>query len=127
MKARLWLVMGAVLGFGVASCGGGGGGGPTGPGPGPGPGTGPTFASGNMSTTPGNNLFVRTFTEEGTWGYRCTLHLGMNGSVQVSAAGADSPSVSITNNQFTPAAVHVKTGSYVKWTTNQGIHNVTRP
>jgi plastocyanin len=73
------------------------------------------------------SVFVNTFTDNGTWSYRCRLHSGMTGSVQVSAAGVDSPSVTISNNQFTPASVHVKTGSYVKWTLSQGTHTVSRP
>ena len=100
---------------------------PTSPGGGtPNPGS-VTFSSGNFAS----GVFVHTFTTDGTYDYRCTLHasMGMTGQVVVSAAGADSPNVTINSHTFGPATVNVKTGSYVKWVNGgaAGTHNVTRP
>ena len=88
--------------------------------------TGPTFDSGSFNSS----TFVFTFTTEGSFGYRCTLHPGMNGTVVVSTTGVDSPLVTIRSapNVFDPATVNVKTNSYVRWV-NSGTmnHTVTRP
>ena len=94
-----------------------------------GPVTGPVFDSGNI---PNNGVYVRTFAAGetgGPWSYRCTIHAGMTGSVTVTAAGVDSPVVTmIGGNQFSPNSVDVKPGGYVKWVNNGGMtHTVTRP
>ena len=127
MKLRPWLLPTAVVAlFAVSSCGSDSN--PTNPNPNPNPGTpNPTFNSGNLNTSAPTNVFVFTFPDSGSFGYRCTIHTGMNGTVVVSSAGLDSPVVNVTNNVFTPATVNVKTGSYVKWTNTQGVHTVTRP
>lgn len=127
MKMRLSLLsICAASMLGLASCGSDS---PTSPNPNPNPNPtpNPTFASGTLNTVAPTNVFVFTFPDSGSFGYRCTLHAGMNGTVVVSSAGVDSPVVNVTNNQFTPSPVNVKTGSYVKWTNTQGMHNVTRP
>ncbi len=94
--------------------------------PGGGGGTGPTFNSDAFS----NGKFVFTFTTDGSFGYRCTIHSGMTGTVNVSSAGTDSPLVTVGSggNVFSPATVSVRTGSYVRWVNSSGIlHTVTRP
>jgi len=123
MKLRQWLLpVAALLASTAVSCGSDKS---TNPNPNPNPGgPNPTFNSGNLN--PGN-VFVFTFADDGSFNYRCTIHAGMTGTVVVSAAGADSPVVNITNNVFTPSSVNVKTGSYVKWTESAGTHTVTRP
>jgi plastocyanin len=55
-----------------------------------GPGTPPLWSSPTQSS----GSFSRVFTADGTFDYRCTLHLGMNGRVQV---GNAPPAVSITS------------------------------
>jgi len=57
-----------------------------------GPGTPPLWSSPSQSS----GTFSRVFTTAGTFSYRCTLHLGMNGSVQVQG-GNTPPTVSITS------------------------------
>lgn len=94
---------------------------------GPGPTTGPTFTSGSLNGS--GDLFVFTFPANGTFGYRCGVHgASMSGTVVVSAAGQDSPSVAVgqPGNNFAPSTVQLKTGSYVKWVWSSGTHTVTR-
>lgn len=123
---QLILSIGIVLTF-AAGCGGGDDG-PTQPNPNPNPNPyNPTFDSGNLTTTPGSDVFVYTFTSAGSFNYRCIPHPGMVGVVNVSAAGQDSPVVTAANMVFAPETVHVRTGSYVKWWNTQGVHTVTRP
>lgn len=128
MSTRRWTAA-AALGVALAMWSCGGDDSPTNPNPNPGPGPGPnpTFDSGTLNTSAPTNTFVRTFADSGTFGYRCTIHAGMTASVRVSAAGADSPLVTITNFSFSPDPVDVRTGSYVKWVNTQGQHTVTRP
>jgi plastocyanin len=95
--------------------------------PGGGGGGGPTFDTGTLSAP---NLFVFTFTQDGTFAYRCKNHAVMTGNVMVSAAGSDSPAVHVATGgalTFNPATVNVKTGSYVRWIFDSGGHTVTRP
>jgi plastocyanin len=128
MKLRPWLLTATTAALlAVSSCGSDN---TTNPNPNPNPNPGgpnPTFNSGNLNTSAPTNVFVFTFPDSGSFGYRCTIHAGMNGTVVVSSAGADSPVVNVTSNAFTPNPVNVKTGSYVKWTNTQGVHTVTRP
>ena len=57
-----------------------------------GPGTPPLWSSPTQSS----GTFSRVFTTAGTFAYRCTLHIGMNGSVTVQG-GNTPPTVSITS------------------------------
>ena len=73
-----------------------------------------------------------TFATAGTFGYHCIPHraMGMTGTVQVDASGADSLAVQIgPGNGFTfsPANAHIKPGGYVRWVnvSNLSIHTVT--
>jgi hypothetical protein len=72
-----------------------------------------------------------TFMNAGTFGYHCIPHqsMGMVGTVQVDAAGADSQLVQIglTGLSFTPATAHIKPGGYVRWVNASSftIHTVT--
>ena len=84
------------------------------------------FESGNLSSSGPTSIFVHRFNTVGSFGYRCRIHSVMTGTVDVAASGVDSPTVRISNNQFTPAVVSVKTGSYVKWANIGAPHTVTR-
>jgi hypothetical protein len=71
------------------------------------------------------------FPNAGTFGYHCIPHrgMGMIGTVQVDASGADSIAVQIAANgfTFTPATAHIKPGGHVRWVnvSNLSIHTVT--
>ena len=88
------------------------------------PATTEPFESNNLLN---GQLFVHTFATAGSFGYRCRIHSGMAASVTVAPAGVDSPLVTITNNQFNPNPVTVKTGSYVRWLNQGSTHTVSRP
>ena len=102
---------------GVPSCGddgtpmGGGGG-------------GLELNSPNLGT---GGTYSHTFASAGTFNYHCKFHGGMNGSVSVDAAHANTTvAVSITDNQFNPTPAQVKPGGTVTWTNNGGsTHTVT--
>lgn len=72
-----------------------------------------------------------TFTSAGTFGYHCIPHrsMGMTGTVQVDAGGADSMVVRIAATGFTfePSIAHVKPGGSVRWlnASSQANHTVT--
>jgi len=73
-----------------------------------------------------------TFATAGTFPYHCVSHgnMGMRGSVQVDATGADSAvvQVGVSNGfAFAPTAVHIKPGAYVRWVnvSNLTDHSVT--
>jgi plastocyanin len=72
-----------------------------------------------------------TFPNAGTFGYHCIPHqsMGMVGTVQVDAAGADSQLVQIglTGLSFSPATAHIKPNGYVRWVNVSSftIHTVT--
>ncbi len=84
-----------------------------------------TFNSGVFSSSSPLKVFVHTFTVSGTHGYRCIVHgVSMSGSVQVGASGADSVTVNIGDNFFTPSPAQVKPGGYVKWVATGGNHGV---
>jgi plastocyanin len=89
-------------------------------------GGGPTFDSGVQGAA---HSFTFTFPNDGNFGYRCTVHGGMTGTVVVNASGADSALVHVGQggNVFAPGTVTVKSGSTVRWTWDVGGHSVTRP
>ena len=100
---------------------GGGGGGTNGGGSSPlhlGP-----FAVGQSTTF--------TFPSAGTFGYHCIPHqsMGMVGTVQVDAGGADSVVVQIaaTGLTFTPSTAHIKPNGSVRWVnaSSSSVHTVT--
>ena len=73
-----------------------------------------------------------TFATAGTFGYHCIPHqgLGMTGTVQVDATGADSQVVSVgpgSSLTYVPSTAHIKPGGHVRWV-NAGVmtmHTVT--
>src|SRR5262252_1228233 len=70
-----------------------------------------------------------TFANAGTFGYHCNVHraMGMTGTVQVDATGADSLVVQIgaSGFNFTPSTAHIKPGGYVRWVNASGLTNHT--
>jgi plastocyanin len=129
------LILAAVVAVLAVSCksptGGLYGGGSTsgsGTGGGTGGGAGATFNYGPFAI---GESVERTFSAAGAVGYHCTPHrnMGMVGTVQVDANGADSMLVRIgqTGFSFTPATAHIKPGGYVRWlnVSNLAVHTVT--
>ena len=85
------------------------------------------FESGGMSTN-GPSTFVHVFSTAGSFGYRCRIHGGMAGTINVTTGAADSAVVSIGNNFFNPTPVSIKPGGYARWvSTTTTTHTVTRP
>jgi plastocyanin len=90
---------------------------------------GPTF---NFTFSMSGTSVTRTFTEVGTWNYRCTLHSGMAGTVIVDGSSAnDSVPGGVVvgpggSQQFSPASVTIKPGGIVRWRSDSGPHTVTR-
>jgi plastocyanin len=70
-----------------------------------------------------------TFANGGTFGYHCNVHrsMGMIGTVQVDATGADSLVVQIGAGgfNFAPSTAHIKPGGYVRWVNVSGLTNHT--
>ena len=72
-----------------------------------------------------------TFPSAGTFGYHCIPHesMGMRGTVQVDASGADSSLVRIAASGLTysPATAHIKPGGTVRWVnaSSSTTHTVT--
>jgi len=130
---HLILILAAVVSMLAVSCksptgsayGGGstGGGGGTGGG-----GTGTSFNFGPFAI---GESAERTFPTAGTFGYHCTPHraMGMTGTVQVDANGADSVAVQVGAGglRFAPTTAHIKPGGYVRWlnVSNLAVHTVT--
>ncbi|HTR96297.1 MAG TPA: hypothetical protein VMH61_00200 [Candidatus Acidoferrales bacterium] len=106
--------------------GGGGGGG----------GGGPSF---NLTFPATNTSQEFTFSDSGSWGYRCAVHgsLGMTGTVDVTVtAAAESAVVGVGVNSsnapalsYNPPTVSIKPGGYVRWVNLSSMtnHTVTRP
>ena len=91
----------------------------------------PTPESFESGTLVGGTTFVHTFNTVGSFGYRCRIHLGMTGTVQVAAAGSDSAVITIGGANIFPGpnvgSFPIKTGGYVRWINNGVNHTVTRP
>jgi plastocyanin len=70
-----------------------------------------------------------TFSNAGTFPYHCITHrsVGMVGTVQVDASGADSVLVQIgaSGDRFTPALAHVHAGGHVRWVNVSSMTNHT--
>lgn len=98
---------------------------PTQPNPGGGGGTLETFSSGNL---PAGAQFSHTFTNTGSFGYRCTIHSGMNGTVVVVPSGSvDAVTVTTPGMTFSPSSVTINQGGTVTWDISGTTHTVTRP
>jgi plastocyanin len=87
----------------------------------------PAFDSGPIS--PGGPAFQVTFGAPGTFGYHCSIHPTMQGSVTVVAGGPAVATVTIRSSpdmKFDPGTVTVGPGGQVQWT-NVGplTHTVT--
>ena len=86
------------------------------------------FESGDLGAS---GTFVHTFGTAGNFSYHCRRHNGMNGSIEVAAAGADSAVVPISDFAFgapTQGSLPIKTGGKVRWiNTVATLHTVTRP
>jgi plastocyanin len=111
----------------VAGCGGGGSSKSTGPGTG----GGPTF---DLHFPDQNTSQQFTFADAGTWGYHCTAHSGMDGTVIVDAgSGNDSAVVQVSNASmdlaYFPNTVSIKPGGHIRWVNASTMtnHTVTRP
>ena len=82
--------------------------------------------SGNIA---GSGAFPHTFNTAGVFGYHCSIHPGMVGSVTVQAGSPTTPvAISIVNmtTGFSPNAVTVGPGTQVTWTNNDVTnHTVT--
>ena len=72
-----------------------------------------------------------TFPSAGTFGYHCIPHrsMGMVGTVQVDAGGADSTvvQIAVTGLTYTPPTAHIRPGGHVRWVnaSNSTVHTVT--
>jgi plastocyanin len=102
------------------------GGGSTGGGGTGGGGTGMPFDLGPFAIGESAQL---TFSSSGTFGYHCNAHraMGMIGTVQVDANGADSLLVQIgaSGFTFTPSTAHIRPGGHVRWVNTSGLANHT--
>jgi plastocyanin len=118
MKFRILLIAAALASLSLAACSDDDSNNPTGP-----PGT-LELNSGNIG--PGGT-FPHRFFNAGAFGYHCTIHSGMNGTVTVSDAATDTNIVvDMNGNAFVPANATVKTGGLVTWTNSDGVnHTVT--
>ena len=91
----------------------------------------PTPEPFESGTLVGGATFVHTFNTVGSFSYRCRIHSGMGGTVQVAAAGSDSAVITILAANVFPAptvgSFPIKTGGYVRWINNGVNHTVTRP
>jgi hypothetical protein len=121
--ASLHVALLAVLGVGACSKSGS----PTAP-YGGGGGTGTPFNLGPFGL---NQSATLTFANAGTFGYHCIPHqaMGMTGSVQVEAGGADSAVVQIAASglTYTPPTTHIRPGGHVRWVNASAstVHTVT--
>lgn len=109
----------------VTSCGSNGGDTVTGPGPSPGPGPGPGREL-NSPDLDFGDTFEHRFAAGGTFPYHC-VHHAMNGTVQVSAAAADTLVNVVINSSVAPfPGASVKPGGRVVWVNNtRDLHTVT--
>ena len=83
----------------------------------------PLFDSGDVAA---DAQWSRRFAVAGTFHYSCFYHGHMHGSIVVEAGGADSATVTISDNAYEPAKLTVAPGATVTWI-NQGdsTHTVT--
>ena len=90
-------------------------------------GPGPVTATFNSGTLNAPATYVHTFTTAAVVGYHCNFHrsMGMTGTVTVVANAADSVIVSASGTTFTPVAVSIKPGGYVRWNVTGETHTVT--
>lgn len=122
--SRAFVLAASLVLLGLAACKSGSTTDPYGGGGGGNPGThfnlGPFAAGQSLSFT---------FTTAGTFPYHCVPHasMGMRGTVQVDAAGADSALVQIgaSGYSFTPSTAHIKPGAAVRWVNASSLTNHT--
>ena len=95
----------------------------------PGGGGGAELGSGGIS--PGGS-YTHRFMTAGVYGYHCSIHAVMTGSVTVDAAASASDTskavsiVSASAGAFTPSSVTIRPGGKVVWTNNHTTtHTVT--
>lgn len=70
--------------------------------------------------------FAHTFNAAGTFGYHCTKHGGMSGTVNVADGNPMTATVDIPGNVFSPNLVTIAPGGTVTWTNGSGAtHTVT--
>ena len=71
---------------------------------------------------------THTFTNTGTFDYRCKIHGGMTGTVTVVASGSsDAVTVTTPGMTFSPSTVTINNGGTVTWDISGTTHTVTRP
>jgi plastocyanin len=119
MKSPVLLIAAAITTLALAACSDDSSNNPAGP--------AKELNSGNI---PSGQSFVHTFDSPGNFGYHCTIHSAMTGSVTVSDAATDSAVIVIiansTSTGFQPGAVTVKTNGKVTWNNTSGnTHTVT--
>lgn len=118
---RRFSVAGIALAAGLLGCGGD-------------ESTAPAARELNSPNIPNGGVFQHTFANGGVFPYRCTIHPCMTGaSVTVTGTGADSVVVNIVAGgsgcagAYSPNAVSVKPGGYVRWVNQSVPHTVTSP
>jgi plastocyanin len=129
MKRTSLVVLGVLFSFAFVAIVGCGGGGSKSTSPAP---TGPSF---NFTFPATGVSHAFTFTDAGTWDYRCTPHQGsgMTGTVTVSAGSmVDSVLVTVGPGDaltFSPSAATIKVGGTIRWVNGSTMpnHTVTRP
>ena len=89
------------------------------------PSTTEPFESGDLSH---NGSFQHTFATAGSFNYRCRHHVGMTGSITVTASASDSQLVTFGDNFFPAPASAIKPGGHIRWINGgNNTHTVTRP
>jgi plastocyanin len=93
------------------------------------PTTPPTVKELNSPDIPNGQIWSHTFSTPGTYGYHCSRHTNMTGTVVVASGKPGSATVTIansTNSGFQPHAVEVAPFGTVAWTNSSGAtHTVT--
>ncbi len=84
----------------------------------------PVFDSGDIEENVG--VFEHQFDVEGSFGYFCQYHPGMQGTVEVAAGGPGLVTVNISDGPvmgFYPATVTVNVGGTVRWENHSMLHH----
>ncbi len=80
----------------------------------------------DSATIAGGGTYPHTFASVGTFGYHCTIHSGMTGSVTVATGQPATATVDIQGSSFSPSTISVAPGGTVTWTNVSGLnHTVT--
>ena len=107
----------AITGFALlAGCGGGGS-----------KNTAPVVRELDSGHIGSGGQYQHTFAAPGNYGYHCTIHSNMTGSIDVSdQTPAGDVVVTITGSTFVNSVTSVRTGNKVTWVNNDGFdHTVT--